>query len=163
MRKAFTLAEVMIVVAVIGILAAIALPAFQDHVKKAKENTAKENLRNLRNAIQVYAAQHENRPPGIDENGTRDILAFIYQLCWHSNLRGETSQTRLPGYDFGPYLSTYPRNIFNNDWEIQLLADNEDFPPQAPNLCAYIYKPSTRQIRLDYRGTDSEGVRYYDY
>ncbi len=63
-KYAFTLVEILIVVAILGILAAIVLPTFQDHVQQARESAAKDNLRILRNAIEVYAAQHNDVPPG---------------------------------------------------------------------------------------------------
>src|SRR3989339_1948160 len=66
--NAFSLVELMIVVAILGILAAIAMPVFQGHIQKAKESAAKDNLRILRNAIEVYAAQHNDVPPGYTNN-----------------------------------------------------------------------------------------------
>ena len=64
MKKAFTLVEILIVVAILGILATIALPTFQSHPQEAKESAAKDNLRILRNAIELFTAQHNDVPPG---------------------------------------------------------------------------------------------------
>ena len=64
MRRGFSLVEILIVVAILGILAAIVLPEFQAHTQQAKEAAAKDNLRILRQQIELYAAQHNGLAPG---------------------------------------------------------------------------------------------------
>lgn len=50
----FTLIELMIVVVVIGILAAVALPSYQDHIRKGKRAAAKSVLSDLANRQEAY-------------------------------------------------------------------------------------------------------------
>jgi len=47
LQKGFTLIELMIVVAIIGILAAIAIPQFSEYTKKGEDKAAQSDLRNL--------------------------------------------------------------------------------------------------------------------
>jgi len=57
-NKAFTLVELMIVVTIIGLLAAVGTPKFVSMVRKAKEAVSKNNLGVLRSVVSVYYADH---------------------------------------------------------------------------------------------------------
>ena len=58
-KDGFTLIELMIVIAIIGILAAIAIPKFADLINKSKEGATKGALSSVRSAIQVYYGDNE--------------------------------------------------------------------------------------------------------
>lgn len=62
-QRGFTLIELMIVVAIIGILAAIAIPKFADLVKKAQEGKSKGNLATVRSAISIYYGDADGMNP----------------------------------------------------------------------------------------------------
>jgi prepilin-type N-terminal cleavage/methylation domain-containing protein len=162
MKKAFTLVELLIVISVLGIIAALVIPEMKGHAAKTKEAAAKDNLRILRNAVEVYAAQHNGTPPGYSA-GSVSALAFVNQLCMATNLSGDTAVPGTPGFDFGPYLPDIPDNSFNDLSDITILADGASFPAEATGDAGWIYKPAVKQIRLDYPGTDSIGDTYYEY
>lgn len=151
MKRAFSLVELMIVVAVLGILAAIVLPAFQDHTTTAKTSNAKANLRILRSAIELYAARHNGIGPGYpDDDPTQnpDKLVFFNQMV-----------------TTGRYLKKFPENPFNGygHLQIKMLANNESLPAQATGANSWFYKPAAKTIKLDWPGNDSHGTPYYDY
>ncbi len=150
-KYAFSVIELMILVAILGILAAIVLPEFQSHSEQAKEAAAKDNLRILRQQIELYAAQHDGVPPGYingDPAQGAGPVAFSRQMVVNDH-----------------YLSEIPENPFNSKSGIKFVGDDEDFPtqPLMTALYGWVYKPATKTIKLNWPGTDSAGVSYFDY
>ena len=63
-NKAFTLVELLVVIIIIGILAAVAIPQFGDSSADAKQAALKENLRTMRSAVEAYYIDHTSTYPG---------------------------------------------------------------------------------------------------
>jgi len=61
-QKGFTLIELMIVIAIIGILAAIAIPQFSSYRAKSYNTAAISDVRNLRTDLEAYYAEWEMYP-----------------------------------------------------------------------------------------------------
>jgi len=164
----FTLIEILIAVAILGILAAIIIPEFQGHIQQAKEAAAKESLRLFRETIERYAAEHNDVPPGYsngDTSSSPNALHLLNQLVWKStNASGQIADIGTAGYPYGPYLPVIPTNPFNGNRSVVVLGNLTDFPTTALTLTyGWIYKPATREVRINTDGTDSEGKRYFDY
>ena len=81
-QQGFTLIELMIVIAIVGILAAIALPAYQDYTVRAKVSEAMVSLAESKTTIAEYFSANNKLPlnaavAGIATNLNTDIVASV--------------------------------------------------------------------------------------
>jgi len=76
-RQGFTLVELMIVVAIMGILAAIAIPKFANMLEKSREGATHGNLTAIRSAIAIYYTDKEGTFPG---DLTTSFTSYLYPI-----------------------------------------------------------------------------------
>ena len=105
-NKAYTLIEILVVVVILGIMAAIVVPQFKPASEATRTGTLLADLKSVRSQISVYMAQHTDDPP--------TLAAFADQMTMASNADGETAAPGTPGYRFGPYIRRVPENPFTS-------------------------------------------------
>src|SRR3954469_16867428 len=96
--QAFTLVEILIVVIILGILAAIVIPRFANASKDAKRASLASQLNAIRAQIQLYTIEHgDQRPPNLNGNNWTDLVnPSVYN-----------------GTNRGPYIPNVPLNPLN--------------------------------------------------
>ena len=73
-REGFTLIELLIVVAIIGIIAAIAVPQLLNAIQRAKQKRTMADMRSIGEALEIYQIDYNEYPPGTWEPQTRNDL-----------------------------------------------------------------------------------------
>ena len=117
----FTLIELMLVVAIIGTLAAIAVPRFAELMRKAKEGSTKGNLGVLRSCIKTYYAKNEGFYPNTMTSGI--VPEYLEELpparigaYEHPERNGETATENDASLTTGWVYPDSASSKFGNVW-----------------------------------------------
>ncbi len=123
-KKGFTLVELLVVVIILAVLAAIVIPQLRSSSQDAKLSALDTDLGSLRSSIELYYHQHNSVYPGAtgvtkSHDGTPHATtedAFVKQLTFCSNIDGGTSATcDSTTYKYGPYMKKgVPKNPLPN-------------------------------------------------
>ncbi len=130
--RAFTLVELVMVVTIIGIIAAIAVPRMATASARAGSNALQATLRSVRTSIECYYAEHDRYPGYNPITGTPDGDQFVNQLLIYTDFGGRTNAALTAPYIFGPYLrAPFPRNPANGLDTVFVKATRADADPAA--------------------------------
>ena len=165
---AFSLVELVIVVVIIGVIAAIAVPRISGGAAASDESALKADLTALRNVIDRYAAEHGGTFPGAAADGiggtVNSAAAFVNQLTNFSNIQGQVSLTQDPAYRFGPYLRRVPPlPVGDNRDSVDVAIDASNSPPVVTTGSeGWVYNPLTGEIIANSDKANRDNTRAYD-
>jgi general secretion pathway protein G len=113
-RKAFTLVEILIVVIILGILAAIVIPQFTQASTEARVSNLRTNLQTIRSQLLLYRMQHDAEAyPGAE---------FVAQMTTYTDLDGAAVATPDATHTLGPYLQSIPVNPISGVNDVRIVS-----------------------------------------
>ncbi len=130
LAKGFTLVELMIVVAIIGILSAVAIPNFMRFQAKSRQSEAKTNLKGFHTTVVSYFAEKSKFPADVDKAGfkTEGGNIYNYSLIASGDLpaadktrqkdacAATSAAWKIPVSNDGTFVSVACGNVDNDDF-----------------------------------------------
>jgi len=171
----FTLIELLIVVIILAIISAIAIPQFSAATADAQNSALDSNLATMRNAIEQYRAQHTGfvypgatassggtcptgATAGTGTAGTQQ--AFLDQMQMASNAAGQTCSLAGGAFRFGPYLRQgVPAEPINNAPAVLVTTTGTIAPPTATGT-GWAYDTVTGRFIMNSAALDPNGRAY---
>jgi len=143
-KSGFTLVEILIVVIILGILAAIVIPQFTNASQDARESSLLSQLQTLRSQIELYKLQHMDKLP--------DLVTNWNPLTTKTDSSGAASAA--PDA-FGPYMQSAPTNPINT---LATVTDGDSALAGSATDCGFIfdYNAGAGTGRIWGTGTDKK-------
>jgi general secretion pathway protein G len=151
-KKGFTLVEILIVVIILGVLAAIVIPQFSRASIQAKESNLRTNLQTVRSQVLLYKMQHDAEAyPG---------ATFVAQMTTYTSSAGATSTTPTATYNLGPYLQSIPVNPASNLNTVRIVTTGAFAAPTTDG--GWWFNSTTGEFRADLKDTwlMPDGTKY---
>ena len=136
-HKGFTLVEILIVVIILGILAAIVIPQFTEASQDARESALSSDLQTLRSQLELYKMQHTGSYP------TAIGTAATCQLTNKTTVAGVVNASGA----YGQYLQQFPTNPFTSSSSVTVVTGATWSP--GNDTTAWYYNSTTGQIAPD--------------
>ena len=149
-QNGFTLVEILIVVVILGILAAIVIPQFTSASESARASSLKTQLQTIRSQLELYQVQHLGAYPthaqltttNVDGD-TKDDWDNLTQITNNAGTIGSGA-----GFELGSYLQKPPSNPFTasgNGTEITPMTGG--VAAAAAVTFGWAYDPATGQVK----------------
>src|SRR6201996_9272632 len=103
-QRGFTLLEIMVVVVIIGLLAAVVVPQFMGRVDDARVAKAKQDIQALETGLTLYKLDNFTYPTG--ENGLKALVE-------------KPNDSNVKNWRAGGYLKRLPKDPWGNDYQYQ--------------------------------------------
>jgi general secretion pathway protein G len=140
-KKGFTLVEILIVVIILGILAAIVIPQFTQASTEARISNLKTNLQTIRSQLLLYKMQHDNESyPGAE---------FVDQMIKYTNPAGEVNDTPDATHTLGPYLQSIPINPVSNSNAVRIVSGASTAFAAPDADAGWYFNGTTGEFRAD--------------
>lgn len=142
-NQGFTLVEVLIVVVIMAVLAAVVIPQFGASTDDARKSTTEFNLSTMRSLIQTYRGQHGGALPVI--NGSQTLPDTLTNKTKPDGTVDATNGV------YGPYLLEFPDNSFSGSNAVKIIANDPAAAGDvtAGNTGGWLYNSTTGGIWLD--------------
>ncbi|HRK30426.1 MAG TPA: prepilin-type N-terminal cleavage/methylation domain-containing protein [Tepidisphaeraceae bacterium] len=113
LKRGFTLVEILIVVIILGILAAIVIPQFTNASTEARLSSTRSQVQSIRSQVELYKLQHVDRYPTDNNTAAGNWVSGGVAFGKLVNKTDEDGTLNATGA-FGPYLQAPPANALRS-------------------------------------------------